>query len=130
MRRSRHCDDSTLSSLSAKSVGQVEPAAVLWRVMPFEALVEAARLAGREGLVERSGLVRVQIVLDEHDLFGVREHLVGDVLERMGVIDRRVALGHQRLAPSFERREDHEDAGGSVALILIIDALRSTFFAS
>lgn len=68
--------------------------------------------------------MRVQIVLDEHDLFGVREHLVGDMLQRVGVVDRRVAFGHERLAPSFERREDHEDAGGSIALILIIDALR------
>jgi hypothetical protein len=31
---------------------QIEPAAVLWRVMPFEALDEPPGFGGREGLVE------------------------------------------------------------------------------
>ena len=49
---------------------------MLWRVMPFEVLGQAARFLRFKRLIERSGLVRVQIVLDEHDLFGVREHFV------------------------------------------------------
>ena len=50
----------------------VEPAAVLGRVMPFEALDEAARLGSREGFVERGWLVDVEIVLHQHDLRRIR----------------------------------------------------------
>jgi hypothetical protein len=34
-------------------LGEIEPAAVLGRVVPLEALDDAARLGGLEGLVER-----------------------------------------------------------------------------
>ena len=40
----------------------VEPASVLRRVMPFEALGQAARFLRRKRLVKRRRLVRVQIV--------------------------------------------------------------------
>ena len=49
------------------------------------------------------------------------------MLERMGVINRRVTVGYDGVPPSLERREDHEDAGGSVALIFIIDTPRLAF---
>src|ERR1039458_5233971 len=45
----------------------VEPAAVLRRVMPFEAFDEAARLVGRKGFIERGGLVGAEIILTQHD---------------------------------------------------------------
>jgi hypothetical protein len=45
----------------------------------------------------------------------------------MGVVNSRVALRYDGLPLSLERREDHEDAGGSVSLIFIIDALRLAF---
>jgi len=48
--------------------GHIEPAAVLGRVVPFEALDEPACLGGGEGFVERGGLVGVEIVLHQHDL--------------------------------------------------------------
>ena len=38
-----------------------------------------------------------------------------------------MTLGYDGLPPSLERREDHEDAGGSVALIFIIDTPRLAF---
>ena len=45
---------------------QIEPAAVLWRVMPFEPLDQPPGFGGREGLVERSFAVGVEIVLDQN----------------------------------------------------------------
>ena len=41
--------------------GQVEPTAVLGRVVPFEALDEPARLGRGKGLIERGWLVGVEI---------------------------------------------------------------------
>src|SRR5258708_2883577 len=46
---------------------QIEPAAVLWGVMPFEALNQSPGLGGRKGFVERSLGVDIEIVLDQND---------------------------------------------------------------
>ena len=51
----------------------IQPAAVLGRVVPFEALHEPPGFGRRECLVKRGFGVRVQIVLNQNDLFGVRE---------------------------------------------------------
>ena len=48
--------------------GEVEPAAVCWRIMSFEPLSEPARRGGRKSLVERSWFMRVEVVLHEDDL--------------------------------------------------------------
>ena len=57
--------------------GHIQPAAVLGRVMPLEASGEAPGLGGREGFVERSGFVSVQIILHQHDFFGLRKVRIG-----------------------------------------------------
>jgi hypothetical protein len=75
-------------------LGQVEPASMLGRVMPFEPLDEAARFGGRKGLVERSQAMGVEVVLDEHDLFGAGEVRVGEVFERLRVVDGRAVVGY------------------------------------
>ena len=69
--------------------------------------------------------VDVEIVLDQHDGLGVREVGIGQILQDVGIIDGGVAVGHLDVTPAFERREQHEQVGGAVALILVIDPLRS-----
>ena len=44
-------------------LGEVEPRAMLWGVVPFEALDEPSGFGGREGLVERRLAVDVEVVL-------------------------------------------------------------------
>ena len=61
----------------------------------------------------------VEIVLDEYDGRRVREVDVGQVLEDMGIVDGGVAVRHLDVAPAFERREQHEQVGGAVALVLV-----------
>ena len=68
-------------------LGHVEPASVLGRVMPFKPLDETTRFGGGEGRVERRGRVGAEIVLHQHDLGRVGEMRVGQILERLGVID-------------------------------------------
>ena len=43
---------------------QIEPAAVLWRIVPFEALDQSTGFGGRERFVKGSLAVDVEIVLD------------------------------------------------------------------
>ncbi len=51
----------TLGGEHAKfGFGEIEPASVLWRVMPLEPLDEAAGLGGGKGLVERGPAMGVE----------------------------------------------------------------------
>ena len=92
--------------------------------MPLEPLDEAARLGRLEGLIERGRHVRVQVVLHEHDLVGLRKMNVAQVLENAGIIDRRAPLGDLHMPKAFEWRKQHEQVGGAVALILVVVASR------
>ena len=47
------------------------------RVVPFKSLYETARFLGGESCIERGRRVRAEIVLNQHDLFGVRKMHVG-----------------------------------------------------
>ena len=75
--------DATTEALAGQNAefgfGQVEPGAVLGRVMPFEPLDETPGLRGRKRLVERSLAMDVEIVLDENDRLGVGEVAIGQV---------------------------------------------------
>ena len=66
--------DSARQALAGKhtelDLGHVEPAAVLGGVMERQAAQETVRLLGREGLVERRAVMRVQVVHDQVRLFG------------------------------------------------------------
>ena len=63
--------DATVEALGGQDAEfgfrQIEPASVLWRVMPFEALDQPPGFGGRKGLVEGSLAMDVEIVLDQDD---------------------------------------------------------------
>ena len=40
----------------------------------------------------------------------------------MSIVDGGVAVRHFDVAPAFERSEQHEQVGGAVARVLVIDA--------
>ena len=108
--------------------GEIEPAAVLGGVVPFEALDQAPGLGGRKGLIEGSLAVDVEIVLDQDDGLGVGKVSIGEVFEDVSVIDRGVAVRDLDVAPAFERREQHKEIGGAVALVLVIMTGRAPRF--
>jgi len=56
----------------------------------------------------------------------VREVNVGRILQDVGIIDGGVAVRHLDAAPAFERREQHEQVGGAVGLVLVIDTGRAS----
>src|ERR1700681_4464878 len=88
--------------------------------MPFEPFGEAARLGRRKGLVERGGLVGAEIILHQHDLRRVGKMRVGQIPERVGIIDGGVTVGHFHVPPAFQRREHHKQIGHAIARVFII----------
>lgn len=106
--------------------GHVQPAAVLGGIVDLEALDQAARFGGREGLVQRSWAMGVEVVLHQDDFVGGREVNVREVGERLGVVDRRTPIGHFHMPPTLERGEHHEQIGGAVAFIFIVKPRRPT----
>ena len=54
--------------------------------------------------------------------------MIGQVLQDVRIVDGGVAVRHLDVAPAFERREQHEQVGGAVALVLVIDAGRAPGF--
>ena len=53
---------------------------------------------------------------------------IGQIFQDVSVVHGGVAIGHLDVAPAFERREQHEQVGGAVALVLVIDAGRASPF--
>src|SRR5271165_3680883 len=100
--------------------GHVEPASVLGRVMPFEPFDEATRFGGGKGFVERRRRVRAEIVLNQNDLVRVGKMRVGQVLERVGVIDGCATVGDFHVAPALQRREHHEQIGHAIAFVFVV----------
>src|SRR5271155_4791778 len=64
--------------------------------------------------------MRAQIVLDQHDFFGVGKMLVGKFLQHLCVIGGGVAVGDLDATPPLQRRKDHEQVGDAVALVFVI----------
>ena len=49
---------------------------------------------------------------------------VGEVLERVRIVDGGAMVGHLDMAPAFERRVHHEQIGRAVAGVLVVDPRR------
>ena len=69
-----------------------------------------------------------EIVLDQNDGLGVREVDVGQVFQDVSVIHGGMAIGDLDMAPAYERSKHHEEIGGAIALILIIETGRASRF--
>jgi hypothetical protein len=66
--------------------------------------------------------------LDQDDRLGVREVDIGQVFQDVSVVYGGVAIRDFDMAPAFERREQHEQVGGSVAFIFVIATGRAPRF--
>src|SRR5262249_44473411 len=69
-----------------------------------------------------------EIVLDQNDGLGVREVDVGQVFQDASVIHGGMAICELDVAPAFERSKHHEEIGGAIALVLIIETGRASRF--
>ena len=99
---------------------------MLGRVVPFEALDEAARLGGGEGLVERSRFVGVEIVLHQHDFRCVGEARVGEIFQNLGVIDGGVTVGDFDVIKAIaEQSSVRQPSSGANSMNRLATPLRS-----
>ena len=69
-------------------------------------------------------------VLDQHDGLDAREVGSAKSFKDVSIVYGSVAVCHLDVAPAFERREQHEQVGGAVALVLVIDAGRGVLVSS
>ena len=53
---------------------------------------------------------------------------IGQVFQDVSVVHGGVAIRDFDVAPAFERREQHEEVGGAVALVLVIETGRASRF--
>src|SRR4029450_6842981 len=72
--------------------------------------------------------VDAEIVLDKKECLGVRELDVGQVFQDASVIHGGMAICDLDVAPAFERSKHHEEIGGAIALVLIIETGRASRF--
>ena len=75
---------------------------MLGRVVPFEPLDDPAGLGRFEGFVQRCRRVRIQVVLNQDDLFGPGEVDVAQVAQDLRVVDGCASLGDFDMAPAFD----------------------------
>src|SRR5215213_9559390 len=80
-------------------LGHVQPTAMLGGVVDLQPVSQALGLGWREGLVERGGRVRVEVVHDQHDLLGVGIVDVDQLLDAVGEVDPGALRAHSHLPP-------------------------------
>ncbi len=98
----------------------IEPASMFWRIVPLKPFRQAAGLLRGEGLIERGFGVRIEVVLNQADFPGIGEMDIAQLFQNMGIIDGSAPLANFNMAKAFKRREQHEQAGGPVALVFVV----------
>ena len=104
-------------------LGHVQPTAVLGCVDELETVPERLGLVRREGLVERPGSMRVEIVHHQGDPGGVLV-AYGDVAQELCPVDLGLALGHLGHALAGEGFCGHEDVACPAACVLVVVSRR------
>ena len=107
-------------------LSHVQPAGVLGGVVKLQESHDASGFGGREGFVQGSHAVGVQIVEDhaDHGRVGIRcvnqpLHLVGEVLHG-------AALGDSHMAPASQWLAEQEEVAGAALAVLVVLAPRSS----
>ena len=102
----------------------IEPASVLWRVMPLETLCKSTRLGGFERLVERAVVVSVEVVFDQDDFLRLWEHFLADEPQCLSVVQLGAGgvFGNEDFPHAKQRRIDHEGGGAAFADVFVVVA--------
>src|SRR5262245_53193772 len=101
-------------------LGHVQPTAVLGRVVDLQAGGDPSRLLGREGLVERSQGVDVQVVQHQHDPLCLGVVHLDQLSDQFGPVVASAPLGHLHPSPPRERLEEDEEVGRAAPDVLIV----------
>ncbi len=121
-----HVGDSAVETLLLEDaqfgLGHVEPTAVFGCIVELEAFHQATCFIGGKGLVEGSGLVGIEVVVDQYDFVGLGKVHIAEPLKTVRVVDPLFLFGGAHRSPTFQRRYHHEEGAHAVALIFAINA--------
>jgi len=120
--RARHCRPSTLSS----AFGDVQPTAMLGRVVDLQTLGEPPGFLRRKRFIERRRRVRIQVVHDQDDAFGERILLLQKIPQGKGPVDPCPPLGHTHITPPAQRLAEHENVACATTLVFAVIPQRLT----
>src|SRR5436305_732497 len=95
---------------------------MLGRVMKLQFAKNAPRLFRLEALVERSRLVRLQVVHDHTNTLGLRVLFIYQPVHLRGEVLQGVPLSHSHVPPTRFSLAEGEELHYTVAAILIIKA--------
>jgi hypothetical protein len=84
----------------AFAFGDIEPAAVFGRVMPFKTRCQAMGFFRFEGFIQCPGSVRVHIVNDQDDAFGLRVIFIRQQAQLFGKVAPGAPLGDPSFPPT------------------------------
>src|SRR5436309_8474038 len=122
--------DAPVKALTAKDtqldLSDVEPTAMLRRVVKLQLLKYPPRFFRREPLIERGRPVRVQVVHHNPHPLGLRESNVHQPFHLLREVGHRSLLSNLNVPPSTLRFTEHKQVTHALALILIIEPLDSS----
>src|SRR4030066_1791710 len=104
----------------------IEPTAVLWCVMDFEAFCQPPGFLRRKHLVEGSSAMGVQVVHDQTYLDSVWVAFVEHAFDPPRPVFSRSMLGGRDMAFAGQRFHFKKDLGNSVADVFMVHSCRSS----
>src|SRR5215207_995017 len=107
-------------------LGDVEPTAMLRRVMELQLPQYAPRLRGRERLIQRGRAVRVQIIEHDADNLRPRVGFVRQPLHLTGEVLHRPLLRHLDMPVAALRLTEEEEVTHPLTAVLVVVTLRLT----
>jgi hypothetical protein len=105
-------------------LSHVEPTGMLGGVMDLKALREPTRLSDRKDLVEGSERMRIEVIHDQDDLFGIRIVQIRQLADEQSPLLRGPLSGHHGIALAPQRFAGQKHIAHSLALVLVVLAGR------
>ena len=122
-----HADHATRQTATSKNtdldLGHIEPTAMFGRVVELHPLQKPPGLCWCVSFIQGRGRMRIQGILHDANVFGVRIDRIDQPLDAVGVVDLGAVLGHLHMTPARKRLNEEKQIGGAQALIRVIHPL-------
>lgn len=102
------------------NLSHIKPTGVFGRVGKPELASYPARFLGWISFVQRSGTVRIEIVIDQFDPFRFRIAFIDQPFENGRVITGGAALSYDQMAKTGQGLQNNEQIGRATPLVLVI----------
>ena len=126
------CSDASGQALTAQGtqlvLGHVQPTSVFGGVMDLEPFRDSPCLCRWECFVERAQSVGIEVVHDQNDDSGIGVAAVDQISYSNCPVHSRATFRDQGLTPAGLRFGEHEDVGGSIPFVFVVDPPWTTWF--